>query len=53
MVKYISDCIGVMYRGKIVEFVLSDEFYWNFVYLYIKVLFLVILFFDFDSEKMC
>lgn len=35
MVKYISSRVGVMYLGKFVEFVESNEFYSNFLYLYI------------------
>lgn len=40
-----------MYLGKFVEFVESNEFYSNFLYLYIQVLFFVILIFDLKIFK--
>ena len=36
MVKYISDRIGVMYRGQIVELTTSDELYANPIHPYTK-----------------
>lgn len=35
MVRYILDCIGVMYLGNIVEIVDSEDLYIKLVYLYI------------------
>lgn len=52
MVRYISDCIGVMYNGKLVELVDLNELYNNFIYLYIKLLFFVIFVFDFRYVKL-
>ncbi|MEG1870751.1 MAG: ABC transporter ATP-binding protein, partial [Peptostreptococcaceae bacterium] len=36
MVKYISDRIGVMYRGKLVELATADELYKNPIHPYTK-----------------
>lgn len=51
MVKYISDRIGVMYRGRIVELAPSDELYRNPVHPYTKALLSAIPQPDPDSER--
>lgn len=51
MVKYISDRIGVMYRGKIVELATSDELYSNPIHPYTRSLLSAIPLPDPDTEK--
>ncbi|MBM6618278.1 ABC transporter ATP-binding protein [Bacillus suaedaesalsae] len=51
MVKYISDRIGVMYRGKIVELATSDELYANPIHPYTRSLLSAIPLPDPDTEK--
>lgn len=51
MVKYISDRIGVMYRGRIVELASSDELYRNPIHPYTKALLSAIPQPDPDSER--
>ncbi|MFC3884397.1 ABC transporter ATP-binding protein [Bacillus songklensis] len=51
MVKYISDRIGVMYRGHIVELAESDELYRNPIHPYTKALLSAIPQPDPDSER--
>ncbi|HWO98032.1 MAG TPA: ATP-binding cassette domain-containing protein [Bacillus sp. (in: firmicutes)] len=51
MVKYISDRIGVMYRGRIVELAPSDELYRNPIHPYTKALLSAIPQPDPDSER--
>lgn len=53
VVCYISDCIVVMYLGKIVEMVMWCEFFESLQYFYIWVLFLVVLVLDFVVEVLC
>lgn len=50
MVKYILDCIGVMYWGKLLEVGIFDDVYNNLIYFYMKSLLLVILELDLESE---
>ncbi|KOO50298.1 ABC transporter ATP-binding protein [Priestia koreensis] len=51
MVKYISDRIGVMYRGRIVELATSDELYRNPVHPYTKALLSAIPLPDPETER--
>ncbi|WP_277933939.1 ABC transporter ATP-binding protein [Priestia koreensis] len=51
MVKYISDRIGVMYRGRIVELATSDELYKNPVHPYTKALLSAIPLPDPETER--
>ncbi|KAA0546520.1 ATP-binding cassette domain-containing protein [Bacillus sp. BGMRC 2118] len=51
MVKYISDRIGVMYRGKIVELATSEELYANPIHPYTRSLLSAIPLPDPDTEK--
>ena len=51
MVKYISDRIGVMYRGQIVELTTSDELYANPIHPYTKSLLSAIPLPDPDYER--
>jgi oligopeptide transport system ATP-binding protein len=51
MVKYISDRIGVMYQGKLVELADSDELYRNPMHPYTKALLSAIPLPDPDSER--
>ncbi|WP_286676653.1 ABC transporter ATP-binding protein [Cytobacillus solani] len=51
MVKYISDRIGVMYKGKIVELAESEELYQNPLHAYTKSLLSAIPLPDPDTEK--
>jgi len=51
MVKYISDRIGVMHKGKLVELATSDELYENPLHPYTKSLLSAIPLPDPDSEK--
>jgi ABC-type oligopeptide transport system ATPase subunit len=51
MVKYISDRIAVMYRGKIVELATSDELYSNPIHPYTRSLLSAIPLPDPDTEK--
>lgn len=53
MVKYISDWIGVMYYGKILEIGFVDEVYNYLLYKYIESLILVVLVFDLEFECNC
>ena len=51
MVKYISDRIGVMYKGKFVELASSDDLYENPLHPYTKSLLSAIPLPDPDYEK--
>lgn len=53
MVKYISDCIGVMYFGKLVELVLVNDLYYVLLYFYIELFLFVILLLDLNYECIC
>lgn len=51
VVKYIFDCVLVMYFGYAVELGIYDEVYYNLLYFYIRVLMSVVFIFDSDLEK--
>lgn len=53
MVKYISDRIGVMYLGYMMEIIESGILYCELLYFYIKVFLFLILIFDFELEDKC
>lgn len=53
MVKYISDRIGVMYLGCMMEIIESAVFYKELFYFYMKVFLFLILIFDLFFEDKC